>query len=147
MHRLGGGCHCGNIVVQVDLPRPANTYEPRTCDCDFCVAHGASYVSDPEGTLNLRIQDGADCHPYRQGSGVAAFLICKRCGVLAAVLYRTDERLYAAVTTNVLNDRTDFGPTKSVSPKKLSSAEKTGRWQELWFPRVNLVIDRGEISG
>lgn len=149
MHRLNGGCYCGNITLEVDLHQPPNTYEPRSCDCDFCIKHGAAYISDPQGAVSIRIEDGADCQAYRQGSGVAAFLVCKRCGVLTAALYRgrADERWYATVNSVVLNNRPDFGRAKAVSPKKLSGPEKIGRWQEIWFADVGVAVHRGEISG
>ena len=136
MHSVNGGCHCGNLSIGVELSREPGTYRPRVCDCDFCRQHGAAYVSDAEGSLRIRIKDNRALSTYRQGSGQAEFLLCRECGVLVAVLYRNAEGLYAAVNTRAIDASVVFGPDQQVSPKTLSSEEKTGRWRELWFSRV-----------
>ena len=137
-YELSGGCHCGNIFMAVVLPRPPSTYNPRTCDCDYCRKHGASYVSDAQGSLVIRCRDERDLGRYRQGGGLAEFLLCKNCGVLVGVLYRGDNRLYSAVNVNAINPPEGFGAKLTVSPKKLSGSEKTQRWQEIWFAHVDL---------
>jgi hypothetical protein len=139
MHRVGGGCHCENIRVEIDLTREPGTYNPRACDCDFCQKHGAAYVSDVHGSLVIRIKDQRAGGRYRQGSGQAEFLLCKNCGVLVGILHSSGGRLYGAVNVNALSVRADFAAEQPVSPKRLSGAEKTQRWQELWFRNVNIV--------
>lgn len=147
MHTLAGGCHCGNIHLDVTLSRAPIAYEPRACDCDFCVKHGASYVSDAQGSLRVAIKDGQSCLAYRHGSGQAAFLTCRACGVVVGVFYGAAGRFVGAVNVNALDEWMSFGPKKGVSPKKLSPGEKTSRWQELWFPAVDVVTEKGSVSG
>src|SRR5262245_1035315 len=120
MHTMTGRCHCGNISLGIVLSKDSSAYEPRACDCDFCAKHGSSYISDAQGSVRLKIHDGLNCLAYRQGSEQATFLICKGCGVLVAVFYRTTQKLYGAVNSNVLTGAPNFGPKKSVSPKQLS---------------------------
>jgi len=139
MSRLSGGCHCGNILMDMELTRAPDTYNPRACDCDFCRQHNAAYVSDPQGALVIRIKDGQLSGKYRQGSGQAEFLFCNNCGVLVGVMYRNDGRLYAAVNTKAIQGGKPFGPEQSVSPKKLLAEDKVKRWQDLWFPSVSIV--------
>jgi hypothetical protein len=139
MHKVNGGCHCGNIRVDIELARVPGTYIPRACDCDFCRKHGASYVSDPQGSLLIRIRDERQSGSYRQGSGLAEFLHCRNCGVLVGALYRSDGRLYAAVNAQAVDARVPFGAEQPVSPKKLSDSEKMGRWQDVWFSNVSVV--------
>jgi hypothetical protein len=139
MHKASGGCHCGNIRVDLELTRAPGTYIPRACDCDFCRKHGAAYVSDAHGSVLIRIKDPGKSGKYRQGSGLAEFLLCKNCGVLVGVLHRGEHGLYAAVNVNATDVRTDFGTEQPVSPKNLSGSEKTQRWQEIWFANVKLV--------
>ena len=74
MSRLTGGCHCGNIAVSVELTRAPDAYHPRACDCDFCRKHGASWVSDPQGSLRIRIREESDVNRYTQGAGIAGML-------------------------------------------------------------------------
>jgi hypothetical protein len=137
MHRLGGGCHCGNIRVELELTRSAGTYNPRACDCDFCRKHRAAYVSDPQGSLLIQIRDERDCGRYAQGSGQAELLVCRHCGVLIAPLYREAGRVYAAVNVNVL-EGVAFGAQQTASPKALAAADKVKRWKDLWFSNVTL---------
>jgi hypothetical protein len=67
MHRLHASCHCQNIVLELELTRPPETYAPRACDCDFCTKHGATYLSDPGGTLAIRVTDRAVAPALRAG--------------------------------------------------------------------------------
>ena len=142
MHKLTGGCHCGNIHVDMDLTREPGTYNPRACDCDYCRKHSASYISDAHGSLLIRIADQRKLGKYRQGAGLAEFLLCTACGVLVAVLYSRDARLYGAMNTNAIDARESFGAPHTVSPKNLSGQEKMQRWQELWFCNINIVKDK-----
>ena len=140
MSKISGGCHCGNILVDLELVRAPDSYHPRACDCDFCRKHNAAYVSDPQGSLALRINDERLSGRYRQGSGQAEFLFCGNCGVLVTVLYRNDGRLFAAVNAKAVAGGKVFGAEQCVSPKSLSAGEKVKRWQEVWFSSVSIVI-------
>jgi hypothetical protein len=136
---LGGGCHCGNISVQLRLAGTPDSYRPRTCDCDYCRKHGASYISDPQGSLLIRMRTAHDTAAYRQGSAAAEFLVCRNCGVLVAVIYNDDRSVHAAVNVRALDPAIRFGPDLPVSPQTLSAPEKLRRWREIWFSSV--VID------
>jgi len=134
---VNGGCHCGNILVEIKLLRPPETYIPRACDCEFCTKHGAAYVSDAKGSLVVRIKDESEARMYRQGSGQAEFLLCRNCGVLVGVFYRSEGRLYGTVNAKVLG--AEFAAPRPASPKQLSDEDKVQRWQELWFPGVSII--------
>lgn len=139
MQKLGGGCHCGNIRVELELTRTAGTYNPRACDCDFCRKHRAAYVSDPQGSLLILIRDERDCGRYAQGSGRAELLLCRNCGVLVGPLYPEAGRLYAAVNANVV-EGVAFGAQQPVSPRTLSADDKVKRWKEVWFSNVTVRV-------
>jgi hypothetical protein len=139
MHELSGGCHCGNLLVQLRLTRPPDTYHPRACDCDFCRKHGAAYVSDPRGSLLIRISDERQAGKYQQGSGQAELLLCRNCGVLVGAVYRGEGRVYAAVNATILDAAARLGAPQPVSPKSLSGRDKAQRWREIWFSDVSLV--------
>ena len=145
MYRVSGGCHCGNILVELEFAGTPSAYNPRACDCDFCRKHCAAYVSDAKGSVRIRIKDERADGRYRQGSGQAEFLLCKTCGVLVGVLYQSDGRTYAAVNVRIVDVRTDFGVELPVSPMKLSESEKVKRWQDIWFSNVD-VRRTGERS-
>jgi hypothetical protein len=138
MAMISGGCHCGNIRIDLELAHAPEIYHPRACDCDFCVKHNAAYVSDPQGSLVIHIQDDLMIGKYRQGSGQAEFLCCSNCGVLVGVMYRNGGQYHAAVNARAVQGGKPFGPEQSVSPKKHSAEDKVQRWLEIWFPSVSI---------
>lgn len=145
MHKVSGGCHCGNVRVDMELPREPGTYHPRACDCDFCGKHGAAYVSDPEGSLSIRIQDARNSGNYRQGSGVAECILCRNCGVLIGALYGSGGRMWGAINARIVENRTIFGKEQAVSPKTLTGNEKEKRWQDIWFANVTITYDQPRV--
>jgi len=138
MDTVSGGCHCGNILVEVELTRAPETYQPRACDCSFCRKHAAAYVSDPLGALRILVRSESESGRYRQGSGQAELLLCRSCGVLIGPLFREGGRLFAAVNSKVIDPPARFGAEQSVSPQHLSGGEKAQRWQNIWFAHVSL---------
>jgi len=136
MHNVNGGCYCGNICVELQLTAEPATYRPRACDCDFCCKHGAVYVSDARGSLLIRVQDKSGVSKFRQGNELADFLLCRTCGVLVAVLLRSEESLHGTVNVKALENAAAFGAPQTVSPKKLSGDEKVKRWRGVWFSNV-----------
>lgn len=143
MFKLSGGCHCGNLQVEIELSLPPASYAPRVCDCDFCRKHGAAYLSDSQGSFVLRAGEGAEIGIYRQGSGQAEFILCRNCGVLMGVSYRDSGRLYAAVNRQVIENGAHFGDSQTVSPQTLSPEQKTSRWKNAWFSSVIIPSSRG----
>lgn len=142
MQTLRGGCHCGNIRVELQLTRAPGSYQPRACDCGFCLKHGAAYISDPHGSLRLTIREEREATRYAQGSGQAQLLLCSTCGVLVSPLFEDGGRLYAAVNVNALEDAAAFGASQPVSPQTLSAGDKAQRWKELWFSDVAIGAQR-----
>lgn len=137
---LSGGCHCGNLRLAISLSRTPQTYQPRACDCEFCTRHAAAYISDAQGSLAIHVKDASRLARYRQGSGQAEFLLCSDCGVLAAVIHESEGRRYGAVNARAFGGGESFGTPQPASPKTLSSAQKIARWQEVWFPDVELRL-------
>jgi hypothetical protein len=135
MVELKGGCHCGNIRIAVQLSRATEAFSPRACDCDFCQKHGAAYISDPAGTLRIEIQSAQKVARYRQGSGTAECLLCGTCGVLVAVTYQAEGRMFATVNCRAIEGAA-FGEQVIVSPRQLGVSDRIGRWKELWFSEV-----------
>ncbi|MFD0739616.1 aldehyde-activating protein [Lysobacter koreensis] len=135
---LRGGCHCGNLVVDLVLTQPAASYAPRCCDCSFCRKHGAAWLSDARGSLRVVQRDAAAVLRYRQGSGQADCLACARCAVLVLVTCEIEGRLYAAVNARVLDGEPGFASAQSASPQRLVPDDKRSRWQQLWFADVHI---------
>jgi hypothetical protein len=138
MVHLRASCHCKNILLELELTRPPETYAPRACDCDFCTKHGATYLSDPGGTLTIRVTDHALLRRYEQGSGTARCLVCACCGVLVGAAYETTAGTWAVVNSRAVDGGVRFADPAPVSPKTLAVEQKVARWRELWFPRVTV---------
>jgi hypothetical protein len=136
---MSGGCHCGQLRLRFSTTLDPASIVPRACDCSFCEKHGAAYVSDPAGQLSITIPSSEALRRYRQGSKSADFLLCARCGVLVAVVFEQDARLYAAVNARCLDQPTGFGSAVTASPQQLSPSEKVARWSQLWIPDVALI--------
>jgi hypothetical protein len=145
-HELSGGCRCGNVSVRVELGREPSEYHPRACDCDFCVGFGAAYLSDPDGTLTIHIQDAEATERVRQGDKLVDCLVCRRCRVLVGVLYEDDGQSFGVVNAWLVGERETFGSEVPVSPKNLSADEKTLRWRRLWFSRVTVSQSRASLD-
>lgn len=135
-----GSCHCGNIRFEFQSVYPPGEFQPRACGCSFCKKQGATYISDPLGSLTIDIVDTDKRLRYRQGSRSADFLICAQCGVLTAVTYEKDGSIYAAVNSKAVDIDRSFGYELPVSPEKLPAAEKKARWENYWFANVELPL-------
>lgn len=133
-----GGCHCGNITFEMELTQETGSYSPRACDCVFCRKQGAAYISDHNGKLTLSVKNQDDLSKYRQGSGIAEFLSCKKCGVLIGACYEKEGQLFAAINSKAVDNDTHFGEATVVSPKRLNDRERTQRWRDIWFSDVQI---------
>lgn len=139
MPTLKGGCACGNICFDLTLAQEPSTYHPRACDCDFCTKHGASYVSDPQGTLRIEIRDPHLLQRYKQGTRLADFILCKHCGVLTNVLWQNDKgEQFGSVNSRAVEHAT-FAEPKTISVQHNTPEESIKRWEANWFPHV--VVD------
>ena len=140
---LRGGCHCGNVRIEFGTSRDPAELSPRVCDCSFCTKHGASYVSDPHGSLSIEARGLDVLSEYRHGAEIARFLVCRCCGVLIAVVFDDAAGIYGTLNARCLEDAVEFGPAQVVSPRRFSAEEKRRRWAKLWTPGVKLVVSGG----
>jgi hypothetical protein len=140
MHKIHGGCHCGNLSVEVGLSAEPASYQPRACDCAYCRQHGAAWLSDATGSLAISVAHSQELGIYRQGSEQAELLFCRRCGGLTAVLLQAGGRTFGAVNSKAfVATSVTFGAEICVSPQKLAPGDKVTRWRELWFANVSLT--------
>ena len=137
---LRGSCHCGQLRVAFSTSQDPATIHPRACDCSFCRKHGAAYISDPAGQLTVSESHSGTLDRYRQGSDTADFLICGRCGVLVAVTFEHESRIYGAANAGCLDGHTGLGSWATVSPEGLRPSEKASRWLKLWVPDVEFSV-------
>lgn len=140
---LRGSCHCGGLRLEFATGQDPVNIVPRACDCSFCQKHGAAYISDPAGRLSISENDSGALREYRQGSNTARFLVCGHCGVLVAVVFEHDSRLYGAANARCLEGETGFSTPMPASPQTLSPEQKVSRWLQVWVPDVVLMTFGG----
>lgn len=137
MYLIQGGCHCGNITYQAEIANAPSSYAPRACDCKLCTSHAASYISDSHGTLTITVNDENNVSKYRQGSKIAYFLICKKCGVMTGVCYEENGRIYGSINTRSTDNQASFGAVQVAQLTQLTDEERIARWKNIWFSNVD----------
>ena len=98
--QIRGQCHCGNISFLLGWDPDPRVIPARACDCTFCVKHGGLWTSNPQGALEVRIEDPELVSRYAFGTRTAEFLICKRCGIVPVATSRIDGQLFAVVSVH-----------------------------------------------
>lgn len=131
MNSYCGSCHCGAIRTEFTSARTPEELGARTCRCSFCRAHGASWTSDPDGALEVRI--GGPVGRYRFGTGTADFLVCGTCGVVPAVVAEMKDGMHGVVRVDCLADRDAFLAAAAPSDYEGEALEarlerRAGRW-------------------
>jgi len=134
MPTLTASCHCQRLQLALHGALDPAATAPRACDCSFCQAHGAAWISDPDGELVVTAADAEALGRYRQGSESAEFLFCRHCGVLVAVVFATGNGLRGAVNVRCLARAAEFAQTQTVSPQQLPAEQRRERWRTLWTP-------------
>lgn len=130
---LTGRCHCGNLSVELETALSLHELPLRACQCSFCRAHGAVSISDPAGSLRVRVTDERELMCYRFGLGVTDFFICRRCGVYLLALAELEGGRYAVVNANTLGCREQLdGPIQPMDydtdTRESRAARRRGRW-------------------
>ncbi len=94
-----GGCHCGAVRFEVDLPP---RIEAEDCNCSICAMSGNIHVIVPSSRFRLLSGD-AQLTEYRFNTGRARHLFCSRCGVKSFYIPRSNPD-GVAVTYRCLDD-------------------------------------------
>lgn len=105
---LTGRCHCGALALAFAPSREPAELGARACMCSFCVAHRLRWTSDPAGQVTLTIADATRLSRYRFGTGTADFLLCSRCGQVAAAMTTDEPEPRAVVNVDILDRRQEF---------------------------------------
>jgi hypothetical protein len=130
-----GGCHCGNLRVQLRLSKPAAEQRLRSCACSFCRAHATRTVSDPQGHAAIQTKDWALVERYRFGSQTADYLICRRCGVYIGAVCKVETGFRAVINTRCLVDRDAFDqPAEQPDYDDEGVAARLARRATNWMP-------------
>lgn len=72
-----GGCHCGAVRFEADVPAVVRLL---SCNCSMCARTGFLHMIVPHGDFRLLSgQNGLSS--YRFGTGKAEHLFCKTCSI------------------------------------------------------------------
>lgn len=140
---IHGKCHCGNIAFSLTwIPDPTEI-PARACTCSFCVKHGGVWTSNPDGTLEVIVNDVALVSRYAFGTRTAEFHVCTRCGIVPVVTSLIDGHLYAVVSVNAF---------EGIAPSRLKhapasfdgegEASRLARRKRNWIANVKYVESR-----
>jgi hypothetical protein len=86
-----GGCHCGAVVWEADLPDEIVADE---CNCSMCNAVGYQHVIVPRSKFRL-IKGDEFISEYRFNTGAAKHYFCKVCGVKSFYVPRSNPDGYS----------------------------------------------------
>ena len=141
MNTFAGECHCGALTVRFSTVRNEEDLQPRACDCTFCLRHGAAYLSDCAG--RLEIVAPADC-VYRFGFRITDFHVCKNCGVLVAATWRDEGgALFGVVNLHALEKADSFVRTPlGTSFDQERQRDREGRRRAHWTPAVLVLSEQ-----
>jgi hypothetical protein len=102
--QVHGRCHCGNHAFDLLWPGDGAEIMARTCGCDFCTRHGATWTSHPDARLRVVAADRDRVNVYRFGTRSADFHICRNCGNVVVVSCEIEGHVYAVVNVNTFDD-------------------------------------------
>lgn len=99
-----GSCHCGDVQLSFGSFRWSEL-GCRKCAYTFCRKQGARNISDPQGRVVIRTQDGSNIATYRFGLKTADFLWCRKCATYFVAMMRdpASSALFATLNINSLN--------------------------------------------
>jgi hypothetical protein len=130
-----GRCHCGAVGFEYRTEKPGEGWPVRACQCSFCLKQGASYTSDPAGSVRFVHRDASQLSRYRFGQKTADFVFCGRCGGYLGAVTEED-----GVALMVINLRAFDPPpaglpaAQPMSYEGESRGERDSRRASRWTP-------------
>jgi hypothetical protein len=139
MNLLSGSCHCGNVQFTLRTEQSEETLSARRCGCTMCRRHGASWISDPDGSLEIQYRDREQLSIYQFGHATSRWIICARCGVLAAAICKIDGRLRAVVRSQAMVEHTFSAPEVNTDFDDESVENRLARRAKNWIGSVTIT--------
>jgi hypothetical protein len=138
--KIHGSCHCGNIAFDLDWPGDAQEIPARACTCSFCRKHGGVWTSNPQGSLQVRVNEPARVSLYAFGTKTARFHICSRCGAVPVVTSEIGGKTYAVVGVNAF-DGVEAARIRHASATfdGETESERLARRVSNWIPKVEFL--------
>ena len=134
-----GNCHCGAVRLTLHFDKNAGDITPKACDCDFCYKHGAQYVSDPKGRVEVQCADYELLTSYGSPGKLTRYLFCNRCGNLIGSEFSADGYHFMIVNGRMLNEFDHFPEPDNVHADTRALSEQIVHWQQHWFQDVKYL--------
>mgnify|MGYP001580406277 FL=1 len=77
MYRCEGGCHCGRVKIEVEIPSRVTV---NRCNCSICQKSGYLHLIVPAERFEL-LAGEESLAEYTFNTGVARHLFCRHCGI------------------------------------------------------------------
>ena len=91
MHTCSGGCHCGRVKFEIEIPGKITVHR---CNCSICRKSG--YLHLIVTADRFLLLEGEDClADYRFHTGVARHLFCSTCGIKSFYVPRSHPDSYS----------------------------------------------------
>lgn len=103
---LGGGCHCGAVRFEIDVPAAVEVLD---CNCSICAKTGYLHLIVDQADFRL-LTDGSALTDYRFNSGTARHLFCSCCGIKSFYVPRSHPDAYS-VNLRALDDASGLAVT------------------------------------
>ncbi len=135
---MRGRCSCNNIELlwhTVDY-----SVVPRACQCDYCLAKGAAYVSKSGTAVDVLIHKAGLHRIIMHGSGAARFHECDGCGELVFVTADIDGEIYGALNAGCLNNKLGFPAPVAADFSDDTREQKRERWRQNWCHPVRITL-------
>jgi hypothetical protein len=102
--RIGGGCHCGTVRFDAQVPGPP--VPALDCNCSICAMTGYLHIIVPHEMFEL-VAGRESLVGYRFGTGAAEHLFCSRCGVKSFYQPRSHPGSWS-ISANCLDEPVDL---------------------------------------
>lgn len=133
-HVLSGRCHCGNLSLTFRPVRGAAELRASACSCSFCRARRLRWTADPAGSVTITVTSPAELSRYRFGTSTADFLICRRCGQVAAALTTDEPAPRAVINIDFLAQAAEFAEAEDRDFDAEDLAARQARRARYWTP-------------
>jgi hypothetical protein len=121
--KLSGGCHCGAVRFEAEVPGPP--VEALDCNCSVCRMTGYIHVNVPHERFDL-IAGRDALVSYRFGTGAAEHLFCRHCGIKSFYQPRSHPQHWS-VNANCLDERPELAIVPFDGTNWEQAAEKLHR--------------------
>ncbi|MFN7055819.1 GFA family protein [Hyphomonas sp.] len=106
MRWYAGGCHCGAVRFEVQLPE---AFDVEDCNCTMCAMSGNIHVIVPASRFRL-LQGADNLSEYTFNTGNAKHRFCRTCGIKSFYVPRSNPDGFA-VTWRCLDDWMELNVT------------------------------------